>query len=79
MRIAGPVVIGATRLPVSRFAALNMIGAAVCAVLVAGAGYYFGMGLDAPSADLRHVEEAVLVGILAVGFIWWLWRRKRAT
>ena len=78
LRIAGPIVIGTSRVPLWRFAVLNMIGAAIWAVLVAGAGYYFGMALEALFADVRLVEETVLIGILAVGFVWWLWRRKRA-
>lgn len=78
LRIAGPIVIGTSRVPLWRFAVLNMIGAAIWAVLVAGAGYYFGMALEALFADVRLIEEAVLIGILAVGFIWWLLRRNRA-
>lgn len=79
LRIAGPVVMGTTGLPVWRFAMFNMIGAAIWALLVAGAGYYFGMALEALFADVRRVEEAILIGILVAGLLWWLWRRTRAT
>lgn len=78
LRIAGPVVMGTTGLPAWRFALLNMIGAAIWAPLVAGAGYYFGMALEALFTDVRRVEEAILIGILAAGLLWWLWRRMRA-
>ena len=78
LRIAGPIVIGSSRVPVLRFALLNMIGAAIWAVAVAGAGYYFGAALNAVVADIKRVEELILIGIPAAGLIVWLWRRRRA-
>ena len=78
MRIAGPVVIGTSGVPFLRFALLNMLGAAIWAVLVAGAGYYFGVALTAVVADIKRIEAVILVGIPVAGFIVWLWRRRRA-
>ena len=77
LRIAGPLVLGSSRVPFLRFAALNVIGAAVWAVLVAGAGYTFGFAITSFIADVKRIEEAVLVIILAIGFVLWLWRRFR--
>ncbi len=78
LRIAGPVIIGTSGVSILRFALLNMMGAAIWAVLVAGAGYYFGVALTAVVADIKRVEAAILIGIPAAGFIVWLWRRRRA-
>lgn len=75
LRIAGPVVIGTSGVPLARFAAFNLIGAAVWAVLIAGVGYFFGAVSSSIFADLQRYEEIVLIGILAAGLLLWLVRR----
>jgi membrane protein DedA with SNARE-associated domain len=75
LRIAGPLVIGASRVSFARFAFFNMIGAAVWAPLVAGAGYAFGLAIESLFDDLRRFEEALLLAILVAGLAIWLWRR----
>lgn len=77
LRIAGPLILGSSRVPLLRFALLNVIGAALWAVLVAGAGYAFGLTINSLIADLERIEGIVLVVILAFGFVLWLWRRFR--
>jgi len=77
LRIAGPLVVGASGVPFLRFAVLNMIGAAIWATTIGGAGYYFGVAMAALLADLRSIEEVILLGILSAGFLLWLWRRRR--
>lgn len=72
LRIAGPVIMGSSRIPLSRFVVLNMIGAAVWAVLVGGAGYLFGMATESVFGHFRHIEVVVLAVILAAGFLLWL-------
>lgn len=42
LRIVGPLVIGMSEVPTTRFLALNLIGAAIWAVIIAGAGFVFG-------------------------------------
>lgn len=79
MRIAGPFVIGMSRVPFPLFALLNMAGALIWAVVVASAGYYFGMVLEVWLGNLKQVEEAALAIILAAGAGIWLWRRGRKT
>ncbi len=79
LRIAGPLMMGASRLPLARFVLLNMIGAALWAALVAGAGYAFGLAIEAWLADLKRIEELVLIGILAAGLAVWIWRRERSS
>ena len=77
LRIAGPFVIGMSRIPFMVFALLNMTGAIIWAAVVASAGYYFGMALEIWIANLKQFEETVLAIILVVGAFIWLWRRKR--
>ncbi|MGZ5235473.1 MAG: DedA family protein, partial [Caldimonas sp.] len=49
-----------------RFAVFNMIGAAIWAVAVSGAGYLFGHAIEWFLADLELLEKWALVGLLAV-------------
>jgi membrane protein DedA with SNARE-associated domain len=78
LRIAGPIIMGTTKLPFFRFAVLNFLGAVLWALVVSGAGYYFGMALEAWVADVEHVELFVLLGILLAGFIAALWLYLRS-
>ncbi len=78
LRIVGPVIMGTTRVPFMRFALLNIVGAVVWALAVSGAGYYFGVALEALITDIHHFEQLILVGILLVGFILALWLHWRS-
>ncbi len=78
LRIAGPIIMGTTSLPFFRFAVLNFLGAVLWALIVSGAGYYFGVALEAWVADVEHVELFVLLGILLAGFIGALWLYLRS-
>ncbi len=77
-RIAGPLVIGASGVPLARFAALNALGAALWASAVGGAGYYFGAALAAVLADVKRIEQAVLAAMLGAGALFWLWRWRNS-
>lgn len=79
LRIAGPITIGMSRFPAWRFAALNLIGAALWAPLVAGAGYLFGHALELLFVDIRRFEEAALLVLFVFAATAWLrrWRRRR--
>ncbi len=76
-RIAGPLILGSSRISFLRFAVFNVIGATLWAVLVTGAGYGFGMAINAWIADLKRIEETVLIVILTCGIVFWLWRMLR--
>lgn len=77
LRIAGPLILGSSRVPLLRFAVLNLIGAALWAVLVSGAGYAFGLAINALIADVKQIEGVILIGMLALGGGIWLWYRFR--
>ncbi|MDE2344254.1 MAG: DedA family protein [Betaproteobacteria bacterium] len=76
-RIAGPVILGTTRLPLVRFSALNFLGALLWSFAVAGAGYFFGVALESLVANVEEVEFAAAGVLLLAGFVlgWWLSRR----
>lgn len=77
LRIIGPVVIGMSAVPALRFLLFNLLGAALWAPLVAGTGYLFGQTMQWLFADLKHFEEAALLGIVALAALFGLIRRLR--
>jgi membrane protein DedA with SNARE-associated domain len=78
LRIAGPFIIGSSRVTLLRFTIFNLVGAAVWAVLVSGAGYAFGIAIGSLFTDMKHMEEVILVALLALGSTFWLYRRFHA-
>lgn len=78
LRIAGPVLIGTTRIPALRFAAFNALGAVLWAGLVGALGWVFGQAAEAVFAEVRHVEGWLLLGLAGAGALaWWLRKRGR--
>jgi membrane protein DedA with SNARE-associated domain len=75
LRIAGPIAIGMSDVPAWRFIVFNLIGAALWALAVSGAGYLFGQTLHWLFADIKRYEEGVLLVIIGVGVMVGLWRR----
>jgi membrane protein DedA with SNARE-associated domain len=76
MRIAAPLMVGASPLAAGRFALLNAVGALLWAVSIAGLGWGFGGAAEAVLGNLRRLEGwlalALLIGLLLIG----LWRRR---
>lgn len=66
LRIVGPVAIGASHVPPVRFALFNLLGAAIWAPLVAGAGYLFGHALKRLMGDVDRIEGVVFVLIAVI-------------
>ena len=75
LRIIGPIAIGTTDVSPWRFAGFNMLGAAIWAPLVAGAGYLFGDALGLLDVDVKHFESVVLALIVGVAVAFSLLRR----
>jgi len=69
LRIAGPAILGSYHLPLLRFAFFNVIGAAIWSVLVTGAGYAFGVTVNALVGDIEQMEGVMVVVIIALGAI----------
>ncbi|EBK0118297.1 DedA family protein [Salmonella enterica] len=82
LRVVGPLLIGASRLPPKIFLPLNIIGALVWALLFTTLGY-LGGEVIAPwlhdlDQHLRHGVWLILAIVLVVGVRWWLKRRGKA-
>jgi len=78
LRIAGPIVIGASGVPMLRFLSFNMIGAAIWAPLVAGAGYVFGESLAwlMPRLGAFEAVGVVVIAVIALAVAWIKARRR---
>jgi membrane protein DedA with SNARE-associated domain len=80
LRIAGPVLIGTSKVGVWRFAAFNGISAVIWATVVAGAGWAFGAALGRVLGSLRDIELWIFGGLVAAGIAAWAignWRARR--
>jgi membrane protein DedA with SNARE-associated domain len=77
LRVAGPVLLGMSKVSHLRFAALNFVGAAVWATGFGGAGYLFGEAVELVLADARRYEGIALGLIVLAGTGVWLYRRQR--
>ena len=78
LRITRPIALGALGVSPLRFALLNLLGAALWALLFCLLGYQFGNVLQRLLPRLHALEEAVLITVLIVALAWTLWRRQRA-
>lgn len=79
LRLIGPVVIGMTDVPARRFVVLNLAGALMWAIGVAGVGYVFGHAIDWLLLDLEAFERWALVcaAITLGALLVWRWSRRR--
>ena len=78
LRIAGPVLIGMSRISGVRFALLNALGALLWAGLFVGVGWLFGHAAQIVLGHIRHLEGWLLLGLIAAGAIVWWIKRPRA-
>jgi len=77
LRVAGPIFLGMAHVSPLRFAVVNLLGAIVWAVLIAGAGYIFGQAVGLFLHDAQRYEAFLLGGILVLGIAVWIYRRYR--
>jgi len=75
MRIAGPILLGASSMRPLRFVTLNALSAIAWALLVGSAGWLFGEAAEAIFGHLAHVE-GWLFGALIVALIAWRLHRR---
>jgi len=81
MRIAGPIVIGSSRVEMFRYLTFDAVGALAWSGLWLGIGYMFGEVAQRMVGNLKHIEHEVfgvlLLGGLAFFTIRWLMRRRK--
>jgi len=81
LRTITPLVIGSSRISVSRFVALNAAGALVWAIAIGSLGFLFGTAIETVLRDVRRIEGWIVLGMLGVGAVVWIIyfvRKKRA-
>jgi membrane protein DedA with SNARE-associated domain len=78
IRIAGPILIGASSMPPLRFAALNALSAIVWALLVFAIGWLFGEVAQTILGHLARVEVWLFGALIAALVAWRLLRHRSA-
>lgn len=80
LRTAGPAVIGTTRVPLAKFALLNLLGAIGWSACWAGAGYVLGRAAERVLGDLARIEREVFAAAIvaiAIGIVaFHVWRAR---
>ncbi len=71
LRIAGPIIIGTSKVRPSRFAFYNGIGAVIWATLVGGVGWVFGHTAERVLGQIRDAEGWLLGGLVLAGLVIW--------
>ena len=66
LRIAGPIIIGMSDLPASRFFFFDAVGALISAPVIAAVGYLLGETLEWLLRDLRAYEMAGLAALAVI-------------
>ena len=85
LRAAGPAIIGTTRIPFARFAALNALGALMWSACWTGAGFVLGRAAEHLLGDLARVERELFAGAIVVAVVviaalhFWRWRARRVS
>jgi len=74
LRTVTPFVIGASKIKPARFIILNILGAAIWAVIVGTMGYLFGYTLEIFIDNVKKYELLVFAGLAGIGIIIWLLR-----
>jgi len=72
LRIVTPFVIGMSRIPIAEFLILNVIGAALWAIIIGILGYAFGHGLELVLGDIRRYEIEILAVVFLAGMLIWI-------
>ena len=78
IRIAGPVVIGMSEVSARRFMIFNVLGAAVWAVVITGAGYLFGHSMKALLPEFGRYQGLGALALVGVMLLVGLAHRIRA-
>jgi membrane protein DedA with SNARE-associated domain len=75
LRIAGPLIVGASQIAPLRFALLNLLGATLWAVVISCVGYFLGLASSAFLSHMKGIEEIVLASVVVSGLLFGLWHQ----
>jgi membrane protein DedA with SNARE-associated domain len=77
LRIAGPMLMGASAMSARRFAFFNALGAIIWALVVGGLGWAFGEAVQRWMGHWHQFEAALVLALFALVLALWLRRRRR--
>ena len=80
LRITAAVIIGMSRISLLKFILYEAFSCAVWAVIITGAGFYFGRSVEAVFGRVENMEKYVLAFIAVVAIGMWVyhqWKEKR--
>jgi len=77
LRTITPIAVGLATIEPIRFILFNVVGAAIWATTIGGAGYYFGRVIESALGDIRKYEIAVMGSIIAIATLLWVIHRLR--
>ena len=72
LRTITPIMIGISKIAPLRYLILNILGAAIWAVLIGTLGYLFGYTLELMISDIKKYEMLVFAILAGIGAIVWL-------
>ncbi len=78
LRTVTPFLIGMSRILPARFLVLNIVGAALWALVIGTLGYMFGQTLEIVIGDIKQYELLVFAVMAGVGgMVWLMYFRKK--
>ena len=78
LRVAGPIVMGAGRMPTWKYSPANALGAITWAIAFSVAGYLFGAAFTNTLRHARHFEEFAFAALAIAGVVVLSHFRRRA-
>ena len=77
LRMAGPLLMGASTMSALRFACFNALGAVIWAVVIGGLGWVLGGAAEALLGKAQHLEVWLLGALLVLALTAAAWRAYR--
>jgi membrane protein DedA with SNARE-associated domain len=77
LRTVTPLALGISNVSYLRFAILNLIGAAIWAVVIAVGGFYFGQVMESVIGNVKRYELALAGAVVGIAMLAWLFRFYR--
>lgn len=72
LRTVTPFALGTSRVSYPLFTFLNLVGAALWAIAIGLAGYFFGHSVDLVLGEIKHYELQLMIFIAAAGTLFWM-------
>jgi membrane protein DedA with SNARE-associated domain len=77
LRVTCAVIIGISRISMIKFLIYEAVTCVIWAIVIAGAGYYFGRAVESVLGRAAHIEKWGLLILVVVGVGVWLYHRLK--